>query len=99
MTETPASPQKPYLLQLRPLPVLDDAQERLARQFNVIELWKESDPDAVIDAHADRVTALTTTASTPTPASLMDRLPNLKVICGWGVGYDSIDVKHAQSRG
>src|SRR3546814_18659069 len=36
---------------------------------------------------------------TPTPASLIDALPQLKAICSQGVGYDAIDVKHAQSKG
>src|SRR3546814_14297099 len=36
---------------------------------------------------------------TPTRADLIDKLSNLKVICSQGVGYDAIDVKHAQQKG
>ena len=33
------------------------------------------------------------------PASIMDALPNLKIIANFGVGYDGVDVKHAASKG
>ncbi|HEY9279671.1 MAG TPA: 2-hydroxyacid dehydrogenase [Eoetvoesiella sp.] len=91
--------QKPSLLQLLPFFVLPEAEERLARDFNVIQLWEEPDPDAAILAHQDSITVLVTSAMTPTPASLIDRLPNLRAICSNGVGYDAIDVKHAQQKG
>ena len=32
-------------------------------------------------------------------AELIDRLPNLKIIAGYGVGYDSIDAVHAAKKG
>src|SRR3546814_6328243 len=32
-------------------------------------------------------------------SDLIDALPQLKAICSQGVGYDAIDVKHAQSKG
>jgi lactate dehydrogenase-like 2-hydroxyacid dehydrogenase len=90
--------QKPTLLQLRPIPVLEDGSARLTRAFNVIELWKESNPDAAILAHQDDITALTTSGMVGANAQLIDQLPKLKAICHWGVGYESIDVKHAQKK-
>lgn len=89
---------QPVVLQLLPLP-FQDLQDRLAETYNVIELWKSDDREATIAQHADQITVMTTSAMTPTPASLIDRLPNLKAICSFGVGYDSIDVAHAQAKG
>src|SRR5690606_32005366 len=40
-----------------------------------------------------------TSAMTETRAALIDQLPKLRAICSVGVGYDAIDVKHAQSKG
>lgn len=91
--------QKPALLQLLPFPVLPEFEERITRDFKVIQLWKESDPDAAIRAHQDDITVLVTSAMTSTPGTLIDKLPNLQAICSNGVGYDSIDVKHAQQKG
>ncbi|MEO6960107.1 MAG: 2-hydroxyacid dehydrogenase [Burkholderiaceae bacterium] len=90
--------QKPTLLQLRPLTVLEDGQARLNRAFNVIELWKEANPDAAILAHQNDIVAMMTSGMNGADAALIDKLPKLKAICHWGVGYDSIDVKHAQQK-
>ena len=88
---------KPALLQLLPLSV-PDSHERLSRHFRVIELWKEADRQATLLAHQNHITALVTSAMTPTTAELIDELPALKAICSQGVGYDAIDVKHAQQK-
>ncbi|AEC19225.1 putative D-isomer specific 2-hydroxyacid dehydrogenase [Pusillimonas sp. T7-7] len=88
----------PAILQLLPLNA-PYAQERLSKHFDVIELWKEADPKAVIAQRKNDIQVVVTSAMTPTPASLIDDLPQLKAICSQGVGYDAIDVKHAQSKG
>lgn len=90
--------KKPALLQLLPFP-FPHTQERLAKHFDVIELWKAPDAQAAIDARKDEIAVLVTSAMTPTRADLIDQLPNLKAICSQGVGYDAIDVKHAQQKG
>lgn len=89
---------KPVLLQLLPFP-FQDLQDRLAQAYQVIKLWDTADRDALINQYADQVSVMTTSAMTATRAELIDRLPNLKAICSFGVGYDSIDVAHAQARG
>lgn len=89
---------RPTLLQLLPFP-FPEAQSRLVQHFDVIELWNESDPDATITARRDEVTVLVTSAMTSTRADIIDKLPKLKAICSLGVGYDAIDVKHAQQKG
>jgi len=89
---------KPTLLQLLPLPS-EDAPDRLNRHFDVIRLWEATDPNAAMQAHQEAIQVLITSALTSTPAELIDSMPNLRAICSVGVGYDSIDVRHAQSKG
>lgn len=89
---------KPVLLQLLPFP-FQDLQDTLAENYRVIQLWKADDREATLAQNADQITVMTTSAMTATPAELIDRLPNLKAICSFGVGYDAIDVAHAQSKG
>jgi lactate dehydrogenase-like 2-hydroxyacid dehydrogenase len=89
---------KSALLQLLPFS-LPESHARLSQHFQVIELWKENDPEAVIAANKNDITALVTSAMTTTDARLIDQLPHLKAICSLGVGYDAIDVKHAQQKG
>jgi len=90
---------KPTLLQLLPFPSLEGAQERLERHYEVIRLWEAADPNETMQRHAQRISVLITSAVTSTPAALIDSLPALKAICSVGVGYDNIDVRHAQSKG
>ncbi|HWL30022.1 MAG TPA: 2-hydroxyacid dehydrogenase [Burkholderiaceae bacterium] len=89
---------RPTLLQLLPFP-FPEAQSRLVQHYDVIELWNAPDADAAIAAKRDDITVLVTSAMTPTRADIIDKLPNLKAICSLGVGYDAIDVKHAQQKG
>lgn len=91
--------EKPTLLQLRPIPLIGDADQQLAKHFTVIQLSNESDTEAALRACQDRVVIITTSGGTPVPADFIDRFPKLQVICNWGVGYDSIDVRHAQQKG
>jgi lactate dehydrogenase-like 2-hydroxyacid dehydrogenase len=92
------STNRPALVQLFPLP-FPDMGARLASHFDVIELWKESDPQQAIAGLQGDVAVLLTSALGSTPAELIDQFPHLKAICSLGVGYDSIDVKHAQKKG
>src|SRR5690606_8305909 len=93
-----STPAAPAILQLLPLNV-PYSHERLSKHFDVIELWKEAEPKAVIAQRKNDIEVVVTSAMTPTSAELMDSLPNLKAICSQGVGYDAIDVKHAQGKG
>jgi lactate dehydrogenase-like 2-hydroxyacid dehydrogenase len=71
-------------------------RERLTGRFEILEL-----PSAKAeDVTSDMAAKVTGTASfNAMPASLMDALPNLKIIANFGVGYDGVDVKHAASKG
>lgn len=90
--------QKPALLQLLPFSI-PEAGDRLRAHFDVIEAWTSPDRETAISGRENDILAMTTSALTTTPAALIDRMPNLRAICSFGVGYDSIDVKHAQQKG
>ncbi|TEA78153.1 2-hydroxyacid dehydrogenase [Allopusillimonas ginsengisoli] len=89
---------KPALLQLIPLS-LPEAARRLSTHFDVIEGWNTEDREHAIKTRSQDVSVLVTSAMTATPATLIDHFPALKAICSFGVGYDSIDVRHAQQQG
>ena len=71
-------------------------RERLNGRFDILEL-----PGAKAeDITAEMAAKVTGTASfNAMPASIMDALPNLKIIANFGVGYDGVDVTHAASKG
>ncbi len=75
------------------------ANERLARDYDVVELWKYPDRQAALAQHGKGVDVLVTSANFGCSADMIDALPDLKAICSWGVGYETIDIKAAQQRG
>lgn len=65
----------------------------------MLELWQQADRAAALARHGKGVTALVTSANFGADAALIDALPDLKAICSWGVGYETIDVDAARKRG
>lgn len=81
------------ILQTRPL--LASCERALARRYTVHKLHEQADPQAWLAAHGARIRAH---AGSGVQASLMDRLPNLEIIAGFGVGVDNIDIGAARAR-
>lgn len=90
---------RPTLLQLLPFPIHPDAQTRLERDYSVVRLWEQDDPNSVMAVCRDEVTVVVTSAFMPVRRKLIDQLPRLQAICSVGVGYDHIDWQDAQQRG
>ena len=79
------------------MPLMVDALEA---RFEAHWLQNAPDPEALISDIGPRVEAIVTGAHTAvrTTEAMMTRMPNLKIIGNFGVGYDSIDVPVAASR-
>jgi hydroxypyruvate reductase len=75
--------------------LLDGALED---RFDIIRLWREADPEAIIDKRGSEVIA-TLTVRERLDAAMLDRLPNLKLIVVPGAGYEGVDVAAARGRG
>ncbi len=75
--------------------------EAIDARFEAHWLHQAADPEALIDTIGPRVEAIVTGAHTAvrTTEAMMVRMPNLKIIGNFGVGYDSIDVPKAAGRG
>ncbi|WNN43956.1 2-hydroxyacid dehydrogenase [Winslowiella toletana] len=71
------------------------------QQFTTYRLWEAADPEALLREVGPDIDAILTSGNPQMGASagLIARLPNLKVICSNGVGYDAIDIAAAQARG
>jgi lactate dehydrogenase-like 2-hydroxyacid dehydrogenase len=90
---------KPALLQTGPMMALIESE--IGQVFEVHKVPTPADLERVVAKCADRIEAVCTGGHTnvKTDAALIDRLPKLKVIANFGVGYDSIDVHAAAKRG
>jgi lactate dehydrogenase-like 2-hydroxyacid dehydrogenase len=88
---------KPRVLQKGPyMPALETA---LAQEFDVHQLWREADQQSFLAQHGGEFIGLATSARWGADATLIDALPNLKVISSFGVGVDTIDIAAANRRG
>ncbi|TDR88190.1 2-hydroxyacid dehydrogenase [Enterovirga rhinocerotis] len=83
------------VLQLAPIGPQADAP--LAAECGAIPLWT-CDPDW-IERHGHEVEVVATSVRRGCDAALVERLPALRAICSWGVGYETIDVAAAAARG
>lgn len=69
----------------------------LAAEHEVLRLW-ETDADSLLEQHAERIEVVATSGRFGCTATLIERLPNLRAIVSFGVGYDGIDVVAAKAR-
>jgi lactate dehydrogenase-like 2-hydroxyacid dehydrogenase len=71
---------------------------QLEQAYEAQRLWSAPDKDALLAAMAD-ITAVASSNSGGINGATMARLPKLKVIAHFGVGYDTVDVEAAKKRG
>jgi len=84
------------ILQLGPLS--ERFNRTLAAEHEVLQIW-QADAEALLAEHAQRIEVVVTSARFGCSAALIERLPRLRAICSFGVGYDSIDVAAARACG
>ncbi len=78
--------------------LLPAEMEELERDFSVIRLAKESDPEAVLQQHRNDIIGLIVSPMKKATRHLIEALPNLEIICQFGVGVDNIDLQAARDR-
>ncbi|WP_447594885.1 2-hydroxyacid dehydrogenase [Aquipseudomonas campi] len=80
-------------------PVTERFNTRLTQDYQAERLWTQVDREAFLSQHGADVEVLVTSIRFGCDATLLERLPNLRAICNFGVGYDSVDVGAAKQRG
>ena len=81
---------KPNLLM--PTAMAPGVDTQLSELFTITRLWLEEDQDAKISEIAGKVEAIATTFPYQLSGELLTRLPQLKIVSSFGVGYDHNDV-------
>lgn len=85
-------------LVLLPSPA-DDIVLAACREFRLLRLWEEADPEGALARHGAEVVAIANPGEGLVTRELMDRLPNLQLVANFGVGYETVDVAAAVRRG
>jgi lactate dehydrogenase-like 2-hydroxyacid dehydrogenase len=88
----------PLLMTGTMMPLISD---QLHAAFDVVRFWEAPDRESCLATHGPRIEAVCTGGHTGVKCNedLFARLPKLKVISNFGVGYDSVDVVAAGRRG
>ena len=92
---TDATPKTP-LLTLGEL--MGHSERDLGARFELLKAGA-SGPGEIAEARGGEIRGIVTRGRFPVDAALMDRLPKLEIVSGFGVGYDSVDVAEAARRG
>ena len=74
-------------------------ENQLKTHFDVFPLWSEKDPEAFLAKHGADYEAVVSRAAVGVSQALIEKLPSLKVISSFGVGYDKVAIDVAKSRG
>jgi lactate dehydrogenase-like 2-hydroxyacid dehydrogenase len=71
---------------------------KLDEAYTTHKLFQSKDRDALLASVADRVTAVASSNSGGIDGATIAKLPKLKVIAHFGVGYDTVDIDTARAR-
>jgi lactate dehydrogenase-like 2-hydroxyacid dehydrogenase len=83
---------------LMPGPMHEAVAAGLDGHCELIRLWEESDPGAVLAARRDEIVAVAT-GGTAIDGPWLDQFPAVRLVASFGVGYDRIDAAAAAERG
>ncbi len=78
--------------------LLPAEMDELERNFNVIRLSKEADPEAALQERRNDIVGIITSPMKKVNRHLIEALPNLEIISQFGVGVDNIDLQAAKER-
>lgn len=87
---------KASIVQVGPLGEWIDAQ--LRETCEVIALWEAPDRLACLEERAAGAVAVVTSVRHGCTATMIERMPSVRAICSWGVGYETVDVAAARAR-
>lgn len=79
-------------------PVMDSLTEKLEQQFSVEKYFEQDDPHSFLAHKGKEIVGLVTRGDFGVENSVLELLPNLKVISVFGVGTDAIDLNYANDK-
>lgn len=79
--------------------MLPAEMDDLEREFRVVRLWKETDPEETLQkVRQDVVAILSAFNGMPVTRKIIESLPNLELIAQYGAGVNNIDTEAARER-
>lgn len=79
--------------------LLPAEMDDLEKNYDLIRLWKEADPEAALRAHKNDIVAiLSSYTGMPVTRRILEALPNVSIISHFGMGIDNIDLAAVKER-
>lgn len=79
--------------------ILPAQMAELELNFDVIHLWRERNPESLLQERRNDIVAIASVYFVPVSRTLIEALPNLEIIAQFAVGTDNIDLAAAKERG
>jgi lactate dehydrogenase-like 2-hydroxyacid dehydrogenase len=79
-------------------PMYPPTLAELEQAYDAHRLWTAPDKDALVASLAEKLTAVASSNSGGINGATMAKLPRLRTIAHFGVGYDTVDVDAARAR-
>ena len=76
----------------------NDVNQHLEREYGALALWQQTQSDEFLQQFGADFEVVVTSAAYGLTAAQIALLPNLRAVCSFGVGYDSIDVAALQQK-
>jgi lactate dehydrogenase-like 2-hydroxyacid dehydrogenase len=80
-------------------PMYPPTLAELEKTYTAHRYWSAPDKEGLLASLAEKVTAVASSNSGGINAAMLAKLPKVKVISHFGVGYDTVDVEAAKARG
>lgn len=74
-------------------------QEKIEDNYSFYALHEQANINAFLADHGKEIVAVVTSAAYGITRELMGQLPNLKIVTSFGVGFDTLDIDYAKTRG
>lgn len=80
-------------------PLLPSIQEKLESTYTIHRYWESSDPAGFLADLAAHCVGVVTDGGRGVEASILEKLPNVKIVSVFGVGVDAVDLKYCEDKG
>jgi hydroxypyruvate reductase len=79
--------------------LLPAEMDELEKDYDLIRLWKEADPESALHTHRNDIVAILSSYNgMPVTRRILEALPNVSMIGQFGMGVDNIDLVAAKER-
>ena len=80
-------------------PLFDKTMQTLESTYNVSRYWEADHPEQLLATISDECVGVVTDGGRGVEASVLEKLPNAKVVSVFGVGVDAVDLNFCKQHG